>query len=43
VPSLGGIVLRVFDHDLGGHSQFGIGDTVSIGWNARDMLIFAQG
>ena len=43
VPSLGGIVLRVFDHDLGGHSQFGIGDAVSIGWNARDLLMFAQG
>jgi len=42
VPSLEGLVLRVFDHDPAGHSQYATGETVSIGWNARDMLVFAQ-
>jgi putative spermidine/putrescine transport system ATP-binding protein len=42
VPSLEGLVLRVFDHDPAGHSQYATGEPVSIGWNARDMLVFAQ-
>jgi len=42
VPSLDGLVLRVFDHDPAGHSQYAIGETVSVGWNARDMLVFAR-
>ncbi len=42
VPSLAGAVIRVFDHDPVGHSQFEAGETVSIGWNARDLLVFAR-
>jgi putative spermidine/putrescine transport system ATP-binding protein len=42
VPGLDGAAIRVFDHDPAGHSQFGAGEAVSIGWNARDMLIFAR-
>ena len=41
VSALGGAVLRVFDHDPEGHSQHEIGSKVFLGWNARDMLVFA--
>jgi putative spermidine/putrescine transport system ATP-binding protein len=40
-PRLGGATLRVFDHDPAGHSQFEIGAAVVLGWNARDLMIFA--
>jgi putative spermidine/putrescine transport system ATP-binding protein len=33
-------VLRVFDHDPGTHKQFSIGELVTMGWNARDVLTF---
>ena len=42
VPSLDGLVLRVFDHDPAGHSQYATGEPVSIGWIARDLLVFAR-
>ena len=41
VSALGGAVLRVFDHDPEGHSQHEIGSKVFLGWNARDVLVFA--
>lgn len=41
VPALGNALMRVFDHDPVGHSQFEEGATVPIGWNARDLIIFA--
>ncbi|MBD0415552.1 ABC transporter ATP-binding protein [Oryzicola mucosus] len=42
VPELGGAVLRVFDHDAESHQQFGPGDSVALGWNAKDMYIFKK-
>jgi putative spermidine/putrescine transport system ATP-binding protein len=41
VAALGDAVLRVFDHDPEGHSQHEIGSKVVLGWNARDVLVFA--
>jgi putative spermidine/putrescine transport system ATP-binding protein len=41
VRDLGGTMLRVFDHDPAGHAQFEIGSAVSLGWNGRDLLVFA--
>ncbi|MBA8820240.1 polyamine ABC transporter ATP-binding protein [Ochrobactrum sp. P6BS-III] len=41
VPALGNALMRVFDHDPVGHSQFEEGVTVPIGWNARDLIVFA--
>ncbi|MEL4070087.1 ABC transporter ATP-binding protein [Ochrobactrum sp. GPK 3] len=41
VPALGNALMRVFDHDPVGHSQFEEGATVPIGWNARDLIVFA--
>ncbi|NKC04813.1 ABC transporter ATP-binding protein [Brucella haematophila] len=41
VPALGDALMRVFDHDPVGHSQFEEGATVPIGWNARDLIVFA--
>ncbi|MEM7711772.1 MAG: ABC transporter ATP-binding protein, partial [Pseudomonadota bacterium] len=32
--------LRVFDHDPAAHDPFRIGDAVTLGWNARDVLVF---
>ncbi|MGO4836609.1 TOBE domain-containing protein, partial [Rhizobiaceae sp. 2RAB30] len=40
VPALGGDVLRVFDHDPAGHTQYEVGARVFIGWNARDVFVF---
>jgi len=40
--ALGGITMRVFDHDVEGHQQFGPGVTVSLGWNARDLHVFKK-
>ncbi|KAB2680803.1 ABC transporter ATP-binding protein [Brucella tritici] len=41
VPALGDVLMRVFDHDPIGHSQFAEGETVHLGWNARDLIVFA--
>ncbi|MBX3569583.1 MAG: ABC transporter ATP-binding protein [Rhizobiaceae bacterium] len=41
VAAVGEVTLRVFDHDPAGHSQFDIGAPVFLGWNARDLMIFA--
>ncbi|MCW5721210.1 MAG: ABC transporter ATP-binding protein [Devosia sp.] len=35
-----GTVLRAFDHDPVTHKQFAIGETMAMGWNARDVLTF---
>lgn len=40
VPSLGDRVLKVFDHDPVGHTQFEPGTGVHLGWNAKDVLAF---
>ncbi|GGE04192.1 polyamine-transporting ATPase [Aureimonas endophytica] len=42
VPSLSDAPLRVFDHDAESHQQFSPGEAVRLGWNARDMLVFAR-
>jgi len=42
VPELGAISLRVFDHDPVGHTQFQPGETVYLGWNSKDMHVFAE-
>src|SRR5690606_33391622 len=42
VPQLGDVLMRVFDHDPESHLQFGPGDAVRLGWNARDMHVFAR-
>ncbi|RUU45153.1 ABC transporter ATP-binding protein [Mesorhizobium sp. M6A.T.Ca.TU.002.02.2.1] len=38
--AIGQEVIRVFDHDAAAHTQFDIGESVFLGWNARDMLVF---
>ncbi|WP_394691760.1 ABC transporter ATP-binding protein [Hoeflea sp.] len=40
VAELGDTLMRVFDHDQESHLQFGPGDDVRLGWNARDMQVF---
>jgi putative spermidine/putrescine transport system ATP-binding protein len=40
IPAFGGLVIKVFDHDPIGHSQFEPGTAVSLGWNAKDVLVF---
>lgn len=42
VPDLAGVLMRVFDHDPESHWQFGPGDEVRLGWNARDMHVFQK-
>jgi putative spermidine/putrescine transport system ATP-binding protein len=42
VPRLAGVLMRVFDHDPESHLQFGPGDEVRLGWNARDMHVFQK-
>ncbi|WP_322883500.1 ABC transporter ATP-binding protein (plasmid) [Sinorhizobium medicae] len=42
VPDLAGVLMRVFDHDPASHLQFGPGDEVRLGWNARDMHVFQK-
>lgn len=39
---LGGTILRVFDHDPQEHAGFTPGARVFLGWNARDLLVFAR-
>ena len=41
-PELGGVLMRVFDHDAESHQQFSPGDTVAMGWNARDLHVFRK-
>jgi putative spermidine/putrescine transport system ATP-binding protein len=41
VAALGGVVLRVFDHDPVGHSQFEPGTRVNLGWNATDVRLYS--
>jgi putative spermidine/putrescine transport system ATP-binding protein len=42
VDALGGMLMRVFDHDPETHLQFGPGDEVRLGWNARDLHVFQK-
>jgi putative spermidine/putrescine transport system ATP-binding protein len=42
VETLGGMLMRVFDHDPETHLQFGPGDEVRLGWNARDLHVFQK-
>jgi putative spermidine/putrescine transport system ATP-binding protein len=42
VPGLAGVLMRVFDHDPESHLQFGPGEEVRLGWNARDMHVFQK-
>ncbi|MCV3738776.1 ABC transporter ATP-binding protein [Rhizobium sp. TRM96647] len=42
LPGLGGQLFRVFDHDPVNHLQFSPGDSVCLGWNARDMHVFKK-
>lgn len=41
VPALDDMVIRVFDHDPAGHSQFETGSAVRLGWNEADLLVFS--
>jgi putative spermidine/putrescine transport system ATP-binding protein len=40
--ALAGLTLRVFDHDPAHHAEFERGAGVHLGWNARDLLVFAH-
>lgn len=40
VPALDDAMLRVFDHDPAGHSQYDSGTAVYVGWNARDLRVY---
>ncbi len=42
VAALGGVILRVFDHDPAEHSQFEPGAHVSLGWNASDVRLYGM-
>lgn len=42
VPELGGASLRVFDHDPISHTQFHPEEKVHLGWNVKDMHVFAR-
>ncbi|WP_134500239.1 ABC transporter ATP-binding protein [Microvirga pakistanensis] len=42
VAELGDVLMKVFDHDPVGHLQFGPGDIVHLGWNAKDLHVFAK-
>ena len=42
VPATGGVLMRVFDHDPESHLQFQPGDSVRLGWNARDMHVYRK-
>ena len=41
VPALDDAMLRVFDHDPAGHSQYDSGTAVYVGWNARDLRVYS--
>jgi putative spermidine/putrescine transport system ATP-binding protein len=40
VPAMGGVTLRIFDHDPADHSEYAEGQTVRLEWQARDLLAF---
>ena len=40
LPALGGLALRVFDHDPLNHAAHPTGAAVHVGWNSRDLLVF---
>ena len=40
VPALGNAVLRVFDHDPAAHRAWTPGQSVHLGWTARDLLVY---
>jgi putative spermidine/putrescine transport system ATP-binding protein len=40
-PTLGDAVIFAFDHDPTHHTFHQKGETVAIGWNARDMFVYA--
>ena len=40
IAQLAGQILRVFGHDPLHHTQFALHQTVYLGWNTRDILIF---
>ena len=42
LAALGGMTLRVFDHDPQEHAGFAAGARVFLGWNPRDLLVFAR-
>lgn len=42
VAELGDVVMKVFDHDPVGHLQFDPGDIVHLGWDAKDLHVFAK-
>lgn len=42
ISEFGGLRLRVLDHDPSLHAEFEVGTSVFLGWNARDLLIFAR-
>ncbi len=41
-PTLGGASLRIFDHDPLHHKTRRIGETVTIGWKRRDLMVFPR-
>jgi putative spermidine/putrescine transport system ATP-binding protein len=41
VAALGGRSLRLFDLDPLGHPRHEVGDTVTVGWMAQDLLLFS--
>ena len=41
-PALGDAVVFAFDHDPTYHTFHQKGETVGIGWNARDMFVYAR-
>jgi len=42
LDALAGVTLRVFDHDPQEHAGFAAGARVFLGWNPRDLLVFAR-
>jgi len=42
IAALGDALLRVFDHDPAGHTEFEPGAAVHLGWNKRDVLVFSD-
>ena len=42
VDALGGATVRVFDHDPALHAEFAVDSPVFLGWNARDLTVFAH-
>lgn len=40
VKLMGDVILYVFDHDPLKHTEYSVGDAVSLGWNADDLFAF---